>query len=86
MEIITRTEIFDFIWDQPLYIALPLAALFVLFCALVVGGAYCLFVGMFKCAEEVSDLLNISETLALFLVLLGYVAVYVAITFTNLLG
>mgnify|MGYP006896643790 CR=1 FL=1 len=86
MEVITRTEIFDFIWSQPMYFAIPLALLFVVFCALIVFGAYCIFVGIFKCAEEVCNIIDVSESVALLLVVLGYIAVFVALTFTNLLS
>lgn len=84
MEVITRTEIFDFIWSQPFYFSIPLFLLFVLFCALVVLGGYSIIVGILKSAEEFSEFLGFSETVSVILVALGYIAVYIALTFTNL--
>jgi hypothetical protein len=86
MEVITRTEIFDFIWNQPIYFAIPLTLLFIVFCALVVIGGYSLIIAILKNAEELSDNYGLSPYFALIVEALGFISLYIAITFTDLLN
>ncbi len=82
---ITRTDIFNFIWSQPIYFSIPLLILFFMFCILMVIGTYSIFVGIVKSAEEFSEFSGLSEKISVILTILGYIAVYFALAYTNLL-
>ena len=84
MEVITRTEIFNFIWSQPIYFSIPLLLLFIVFCALVVFGGYSMLAGILKNAEEISEHFGWSYEFTVIVIGLSYIALFIALTFTNL--